>query len=76
MSGAHIQQVTCEVDFVGSNVDVHIEEVLLLDDVPASSRAADALQELHLVCCAAVMYLRRQETCESSTALHSLVQNL
>lgn len=58
------QQVTCEVDFVRSNMDVYVEEVLLLDDVPASSRAADLLQEADLVCCATIMYLRIQGKCD------------
>ncbi len=65
-----IQQLTCEVDFICSNVDVHIEEVLLLNDIPASSRAADALQKLHLVCCAAVMYLHSQSNLEEDEMLH------
>ena len=47
--------ITCEIDFIRSNMDIHIEEVLLLDDISASDRAADPLQEADLVCCAAVM---------------------
>lgn len=61
---------TCEVDFVRSNMDIHVEEVLLLDDIPASSWATDRLKKADLVCCAAVMYLQDQRSCEREGALH------
>lgn len=41
--------LTCEVDFVGAYMDEDTEKMLLLNDIPASSRAAHALQMLYLI---------------------------
>ena len=61
--GHVVQKGTCEVDFVRPNMDIHVEKMLLLYNIPASSSTADALQEFDLVCCTAIVYLHSQEMC-------------